>query len=482
MTRACRSLTFLALIVLARYGFAQVAGNPKIGKVENGLLPPVLINGEHKVYSIQERLAFYKIPGVSVVVIDHFQIDWAKGYGYRDKEQKLPVDPNTLFEAGSISKPVAAVGALSLVEQHKLALDEDVNRKLSSWKVPENSFTAQQKVTLRRLLSHSAGLTVHGFPGYQRGLPLPTVVQVLNGIKPANTGPVRVDIVPGTQFRYSGGGFTIMQLLVMDVAGTAFPDFMARTVLRPFGMTHSTYEQPLPDGLTGNAATGYANGSPIPGKYNTYPEMAAAGLWTTPSDLAKFAIELMNSAHGRSNIVLSKDMTAQMLSKQKDEWGLGIGWKETPSSPVFQHGGVDEGFESMLVGIQEPGKGAVVMTNGEGGMALAEEIVRSIAAEYGWPTYHPKEFTKIEPDPKVLETYDGEYQLDPNFSIKITHEGDRLFAQATNQPKFELFETKPNEFFAGEFEAQMTFVAAGNGKVSALVLHQGRDHTAPKLK
>ena len=476
MIRAC-----LSLIFIASHSFAQVADKQRIGKVENGLLPPVLINGEHKAYSIQERLAFYKIPGVSIAVINDFQIEWAKGYGYRDKEQKLPVDPSTLFEAGSISKPVAAVGALHLVEQKKLALDEDVNQKLRSWKVPENTFTAQQKVTLRRLLSHSAGLTVHGFPGYQRGLPLPTVVQVLDGVKPANTEPVRVDIVPGTQSRYSGGGFTIMQLLITDVTATSFPDFMARTVLRPIGMTHSTYEQPLPDSLTVNAATAYAEGAPIPGKYNTYPEMAAAGLWTTPSDLAKFGIEIMNSAQGRSNRVLSKEMTLQMLSKQKGTFGLGIGLEETPA-PVFQHGGVDEGFEAMLFCIQNAGKGAVVMTNGQGGIALAEEILRSIAAEYGWPTYHPKAFTKIKPDPKVLETYEGEYQLAPNFSIRITHDGDRLFAQATNQPKFEIFETKPNEFFTGEFGAEMTFVVGGDGKVSALILHQNGDHTAPKTK
>ena len=330
MTRACLSLLFIV-----SHSFAQVAGNQRIGKVENGLLPPVLVNGEHKAYSIQERLAFYKVPGVSVAVIDDFQIEWAKGYGFRDKEQKLPVDPSTLFEAGSISKPVAAVGALHLVEQNKLAFDEDVNQKLRSWKVPDNTFTAQQKVTLRRLLSHSAGLTVHGFPGYTRGLPLPTVVQVLDGVKPANTQPVRVDIVPGTEFRYSGGGFTIMQLLITDVTATSFPDFMATTVLRPIGMAHSSYEQPLPDNLTVNAATAYANGSPIPGKYNTYPEMAAAGLWTTPSDLAKFGIEIMNSAQGRSNRVLSKEMTLQMLSKQKGAWGWASGWRRHHPRPFF---------------------------------------------------------------------------------------------------------------------------------------------------
>lgn len=199
----------------------------------------------------------------------------------------------TLFQAGSISKPVAALAALRLVEQGKLSLDEDVNAKLVSWKVPGNEFTKEQKVTLRRLLTHSAGLTVHGFPGYAAGAQVPTLVQVLNGEKPANTPAIRVDTVPGRLWRYSGGGYTIMQQLLIDVTQKSFPELMRQLVLEPAGMKHSTYEQPLPPARAGEAATAHdANGQPVKGQFHTYPEMAAAGLWTTPTDLALLAIEL----------------------------------------------------------------------------------------------------------------------------------------------------------------------------------------------
>src|SRR6202008_2867755 len=195
--------------------------------------------------------------------------------------------------AGSISKPVAAAGMLALVQEGKLSLDEDVNQKLKSWKVPENEFTREQKVTLRRLASHTAGLTVHGFPGYEVGEKLPTLVQILNGEKPANTLPIRVDLVPGTKERYSGGGVTIEQQVMMDVTGKAFPALMKETVLDKIGMSDSSYEQPLPEAWAARTPTGtYQDGKPVHGKWHVYPEMAAAGLWTTPGDLAKFAIEI----------------------------------------------------------------------------------------------------------------------------------------------------------------------------------------------
>jgi CubicO group peptidase (beta-lactamase class C family) len=188
----------------------------------------------------------FKVPGLSVAVIDNFTIVWAKGYGVTEVGTSMPITTKTLFQAASISKPVTATGALYLVEHGKLSLDEDVNRKLVSWKVPENESTKDQKVTLRRLVSHSAGLTVHGFPGYAVGEPIPTLIQIFNGEKPANTAPIRVDIVPGTKARHSGGGITIEQQLIMDVTGELFPQFMRETVLDKIGMRDSTYEQPLP--------------------------------------------------------------------------------------------------------------------------------------------------------------------------------------------------------------------------------------------
>src|SRR3984957_2209130 len=267
----------------------------RIQRVEHGLRAPIAIKGQPiATMSIAERLKFYRVPGVSVALINGGKVEWARGYGLTSADGGKPVTAETLFQAASISKHVAALVALHLVDEGKLSLDEDVNLKLRSWKVPENEFTKTEKVTLRRLLNHSAGLTVHGFPGYEAGKPVPTLVELLDGKPPANTEAIRVDVTPGTIWRYSGGGYEVMQQLVLDVSGEkSFPKLAKQFVLGPLGMTHSTYEQPLPKEWEGNAATAHdGKGQPIDGKYHTYPEMTADGLWTTPSDLARVVLEL----------------------------------------------------------------------------------------------------------------------------------------------------------------------------------------------
>jgi CubicO group peptidase (beta-lactamase class C family) len=313
------------------------------------------------------------VPGVSVAIIDDYKIIWTHAEG---------ATPETRFQAASISKPVAAMAALRLVEEGKLSLDEDVNLKLKSWKVPDNEFTRDEKVTLRRLLSHSAGLTVHGFPGYDVDDKLPTAPQILDGLKPANTAAVRVDLKPGTKSRYSGGGITVMQLMMTDVTGRPFPELMQALVLSKIGMRNSTYQQPLPDALAANAAIGHrSNGEAIHGRWHIYPEMAAAGLWTTPEDLAKFAIELQLSKTGKANHVLSREMTNQMLTRQIEDVGLGI---MLNGETGFSHGGSNAGFQCLLAALTT-GQGVVIMTNGDQGGKLANEIRDAVAAEYQWP-------------------------------------------------------------------------------------------------
>jgi CubicO group peptidase (beta-lactamase class C family) len=270
------------------------------------------------------------------------------------------------------------------VQQGKLSLDEDVNVKLKTWKVPENEFTKEQKVTLRRLASHTAGLTVHGFPGYDVDAPMPTLVQIFNGAKPANTAPIRVDILPGTQERYSGGGITIEQQLMMDVTGNAFPELMRETVLDKVGMTDSSYEQPLPPARAAMTAIGtYADGKPVHGKWHIYPEMAAAGLWTTPTDLAKFAIEIANSRHGKANHVLSQKTTEEMLTPVMDGAGLGF-FVEKENPGQFGHNGADEGFQALLSMNSESGKGVAIMADSDNGITVANYVLRRVAQEYAW--------------------------------------------------------------------------------------------------
>lgn len=328
------------------------------------------------------------IAGLSLAIIKESQILKTAAYGVLDKQTKEPVTTNTLFQAGSISKPVSTQGLLHLVEEKNVSLDEDVNLKLKTWKVPENDFTKVEKVTLRRILSHNAGLTVHGFPGYSVLHAMPTLVQVLDGEKPANTAPIRVDIPPGSKVRYSGGGFTVMQQLVIDVTGERFDRFLSKTVLTPLGMTSSTFEQPPPKSIATNTAHGYyPNGEPVQGWWHVYPEMAAAGLWTTPTDLARYAISVQQSFTGTTNPVISQKLTREMLTPQKENVGLALMLGHNGKNLRFQHGGRDEGFDALLVAYAEQGFGAVLMINSNDNTGALERIVEFIAREYHWPDY-----------------------------------------------------------------------------------------------
>ena len=449
----------------------------RIKRVENGLLPAVIIKGAPPAgTTLAERLAHYQIPGVSIAVVNDGRVEWARAYGLKDATTKEPVTTETLFQAGSISKPVAALAALKLVEEGRLSLDEDVNAKLVSWKVPENEFTKDQKVTLRRLLTHSAGLTMHGFPGYAADAPVPSLIQVLNGEKPANTAPVRVDTVPGTIWRYSGGGYTVMQQLLIDVLKKPFPEIMRSLVLEPAGMTHSTYEQPPPAARAQQAATAHLRGQALKGRYHTYPEMAAAGLWTTPTDLAILAIELQKSLAGKSNRILSKNMTSQMLSKQFQNWGLGAAVTMKGQTVEFSHGGVDEGFEAYWVGFSD-GRGAAVMTNGDRGSEFAMEIIRSIAREYDWPDFQPEEKVVATVDPKIYESYVGDYEFKINAALTITlsvsTQGGKLFVQQNGGAKREWLPSSETDYFSLASPNSLRFSRDEQGRVSELTITQG---------
>lgn len=356
----------------------------QIQKVEKSIGPLQGSGGETVPLDIETIMKSLHAPALTVAVIKDYKIIWAKAYGVTESGGSTPITTKTLFQAGSISKPVAATGMLKLVEQGKLSLDEDVNVKLKEWKVPENEFTVKEKVTLRRLASHTGGLTVHGFPGYDVDDKLPTVPQILDGVKPANTAPVRVEFVPGTKMQYSGGGITIEQLLMTEVSGKPFPALLKESVLDKIGMTDSSYEQPLPKNWFARTPSGTdVNGKAVHGKSHIYPEMAAAGLWTTPTDLGKFAIEIALSKNGKSNKVLSQKTVQEMLTPVMDEAGLGFFIaKERPGE--FGHNGADEGFQALLVMNWETGDGFAAMSNSDNGVFVAQEYLRAVRKVYNW--------------------------------------------------------------------------------------------------
>jgi len=340
---------------------------------------------------IEERMVYYNVPGVSIAFINNYQIEWVKGYGVLETGRSDVVTPNTLFQVASVGKVVVATAALHYADTGVIELDSDVNQRLVSWKIPENQFTLEEKVTLRRLLSHSAGVTVEGFRGYAFNEEVPNLQQILNGEWPANSPPIRVNIVPGTQQRYSGGGYMIVQQLIEDVVGESFPSIMQNTVLEPWEMMSSTFESPLPEQFRAIAAIGHrTDGSSIPGGWHTYPEMGSgASMWATSSDLAKFAINVMQSYMGQSDGVLSQAMAIEMLTPQIDDRGLGplVYYEDGDLSYIMQPG-ANDGYKSILVAYPQRGQGVVILTNGDNGGYLWREILNSISIEYGWVKTH----------------------------------------------------------------------------------------------
>ena len=447
---------------------AQTADNAdaRIHRVEAGLLPIAAARdtlGSRA--SIGDRLRAYGVAGLSVAVIEDGRITWAKGYGVADTTTRRAVTPETLFQAGSISKPLAALGALLLVERGKLDLDGDVNRYLRNWKIPTNTFTAAHPVTLRTLLDHSAALTDISFENYAPGQALPALSEVLR----SHAAAIRVESVPGRHYSYSGTGYVVLQQLMVDISDQPFDTFMAAQVLRPLGMARSTYANPIPRSLQPAAAMGhYSGGERMPVGYRVGPESAVGGLWTTPSDIARYIIEMQQWQAGSRRGLISQDMTRQMLSPQTGYAGLGVVLSGSGEDQRFGHDGFNEGFESAMVGYVHAGRGAVVMANSGFAYMLIKEVLGSIARVYEWPHYdstnqwppsaaiRQQEVTTIPA--AVIAAAVGRYSFDANSSIRVFAQDRRLYIDWPRSGTAEVFQTPDNRLFC----PQLTFSELGN--------------------
>ncbi len=342
-----------------------------IKKVENGLTTRVQIAGD-STWSIEERMEHYGIPGVSIAVINNGKIAWTKGYGVVNKESKAPVTDQTLFQAAATTMPVTAYGALRLVEQNKLDLDENVNSYLKSWKVPENEFTEEQKVTIKNLLNHSAGIYPRGTGSYGIDQEIPTLVEILSGTPPATNEPITVNKLPGESVRFAYASYAPIQQMMLDVAGDkTFPEIMHELVLQPLEMNNSTYNQSLTAEQLSKVATGYfQDGSMVKGGRNIQPTMALGGLWTTAEDYAKFLTNVQQTLNGERTKGLSKELTTLMgtpygVSNAGWSFTLGLGFQLLNKNDeiYLRHHGWNTGFYTEIVAHRDKGYGVVVMTN-----------------------------------------------------------------------------------------------------------------------
>ncbi len=373
-----RKITLIIILLLSLNTFAQEV-NEKIKLFENDLF--YWDKSKNKKWTLKERMTFYEVKAVSIAVIKDYKIEWVKAYGIADAEEKRDATTQTLFQAASISKTINSLAILKLVEEGKLSLDSDINNYLKDWKFPYDSISKGKKITIANLLNHTAGLSVHGFNGYEEGQELPTTIEILNGLKPANSNAVRSIFEPGLKFEYSGGGTTITQLILENVTGEKYEDYMMKNVLNLLEMNSSSYNQPPVKEKEKMLATGYNGTKEVKGKYHIYPEKAAAGLWTNPSDLAKYVIETQLSLIGKSNKILSKEMSVKRL-----ENNFGVFLSDFKGVKYFGHSGGNEGFVCNYIGTVENGDGVVVMTNGRSSM-LMDEIFCNIASLNKWKNF-----------------------------------------------------------------------------------------------
>jgi CubicO group peptidase (beta-lactamase class C family) len=490
-------------LVMAKSALIDQEQLDRIGRVETGL--PAVTQGERTVHlSLGQWMQALAVPGVSIAVIDDYRVVWTKAYGVSTSgPQGLPITPETIFQAASIAKPVTALAVLRQVEIGRMDLEEDINSYLRSWRLPEDDVQAGEKVTLRRLLAHTGGITPGGFAGYDRTGPAPAIADVLRGIAPARNAPTRVVSKPGTEVAYSGLGYTLLQVALEDRLQQPFEAILQETVLQPLGMHDSTFEQQLPAALGARAASGHLGvGATVEGGWRAHPELAAAGLWSTPADLAMLIIDVAKSRRGDKGRLLSSDLARQMLSLQQDGMGLGFVVREDGAHGHFAHSGGNTGYFAHFEMLADTGQGVVIMTNSDAGQALAPLLIAGVANEYDWPLPDRRQLSdtraervfaqhdrvanqriKIDLDPAVLSRYVGKYQLAPDLLFNITLVDGQLRVRLGDQPEFPLFAESPSKFFLEVVDAQITFVIDASGSPTGLILHQGgRDQQAASIE
>ncbi|MFQ6108609.1 MAG: serine hydrolase [Candidatus Aminicenantales bacterium] len=463
------------LFILVNCETSQSLTRKRIRAVEKGLIKAVVFESKKmEKMRLADRMAYYRVPGVSLAVVDKHKIEWAKGYGVQEAGKEHPVTVHSLFQTGALSQSLSSLAALYLVGRGDIVLDGDVNKALRSWKIPQNRLTSQRNVTLRHLLSHSAGLVPLLFKGYAQDDPIPKLIQVLNGEDPADFSPVLVDSLPGSTVRYSEAGYAVVQQLLVDLEQKPFPEILEEVVLSPLRMSHSSFQDPLPDALREEAVSGHdRQGKPLRGKWQRFPVSAAAGLWTTPSDLALVVIDLIETALGRSQTIIPTQLARTMLTPLEGTYsGLGFSVYDEGDNLHFLQRGEREGFASCVVAYPGRGQGAVIMTNSSNGSFLVDEILRAVSEVYGWPHFKPAVKALYRLQPSVYAQYEGLYEVNPDYRLKVTHEDYYLVVQPTGQMPTKFFVESQTTFFSTGPYIHIQFIRDADGRVSGLILRQ----------
>lgn len=455
---------YAAPLVWASLAAACIATTPdpvdeRRQQVENSLMLAVSFEGEDHYYTLADRMKRYGVPGLSFALINDGEIEWAAGYGLRAAGSSEPVTPSTLFQAASIAKPLVAAAVLRMQDAGLIDIDVDAQEYLEDFAIPQGEQTDSNRVTFRKLLSHTAGITPGGYPGYARGEPLPTDLEIVNGSSPSNTPPARVVMEPGSAVAYSGGGYTIVELALQDITELPFSRLMDEWVLSVIGLERSTYSQPLDEALEDEAALGhFPDGTAVPGGWRVHPEQAAAGLWTIASDLATFAIELRNAYLGLGDL-LSQGAAVEMLTDQLDGEGIGVRVSGEGETLRFTHAGGNAGYRAYLIMHVASGDGAAYLANSDLGHSVGRELLRAASAVYDWPGFKSRKASRVALDRTTLIGLQGIYDFGGEVQVVIALDdsADQLSITFPNGDVYGLVPVGPLNFVDPETGVTVDF-------------------------
>ncbi len=452
----------------------------QIDQIEKNMVPVHYLKGLAHNKSIPQLMQEDNIAGVSIAFIDDGEVSWQKTYGYSNLSDSTRVVPTTVFNGASLSKPVTAIAALNLVERGVLTLNGDVNQYLQGWQVPDNEFTEQEKVTLKRLIGHTAGFERYVQASYFPNEELPSIEQMLSGENPSVDPSVSVVYVPGQKQVYSNPGYSVIEKLLEDVTGKGFNDVISELIFGPCNMTNSSFEQPIPERLSSQMATGYTEGlEPYP--YKLFPYKAAGGIWTTPTDLAKFLSTVLKDYHSGANTLLSKKMTDSVFTKTPTRLGFAKIYRDDIPDLLFEHWGSNSGFTCYMVGSLNHKQGVVIMTNSDNGMSLMSYIARAVAVSNEWGFLKPQVFDTVSVEGSVLKSFTGSFK-GGNELLEFEADGQTLHFVSGADTPLRLVPVAENKFIEPAENTLYEFLKNKTGEVRYVRMTKGDGYNSDYLK
>ncbi|MBO6506559.1 MAG: beta-lactamase family protein [Kordiimonadaceae bacterium] len=486
---AARSLfSGFTLFVAAQLGSASSADDqPSLDQLAENLRPRVSVGTEPPRYTLADRMARFGVAGVAIAVLEDGKILHSGGFGVLQAGGNEPVNADTLFSVGSVSKVATATMLMKMQAQGLIDMDTDIRDYLKSWELP----ASDTPITLRMILSHTAGFNVHGFGDFLPGAELPTVYDTLNGTSPATHGAVRFVDAPGSRYRYSGGGYTVAQLVATDVAGKDFPTLADELLFAPLGMDRSSFANPLPTSFTNVAKAHNRSGEPValPRGYEAMPEMAASGLWTSANELGAMVAALIESYRTVGGYLPQADTADMMTKVSPSEHGMGPRLEGSGMTRMFHHGGANNSYRAWIEGHLVTGNGLVVLTNGTNGDDLFLEIRNAAADVYGWNLNQPVSLAPVPSPDAMLASYAGKYEPSGNYplahrenmigwiydrALNVSYDEGKLYAGIEgSENRLELTPSAPNRFVMTGFDQRIG--------VAELVFHRGVDASTSSM-